>query len=73
MRKTLILKWDALTEAQMLTIDAFVAARKGTEPFYHRPAGHPPPLKWRCAEWEASVDGVWRITATFVQSFSNAA
>jgi phage-related protein len=72
MRKTLTLKWDSLTEAQMKAIDDFLSDHAGTQPFYYRPAGHAAPLKWTCAEWEASVDGVWRITATFVENFGSA-
>jgi phage-related protein len=71
MRLELNLKWDALTEDQMIEIREFFEARKGTEPFYYRPVGYRIALKWTCAEWDGSIDGVWRMSAKFKQSFTS--
>lgn len=71
-RETVELKWDALTQAQMNTINNFFVARKGAQPFYYKPSGVSTTLKWTCKEWSRSFnDGVWQFNATLVQSFSN--
>lgn len=70
-REVVELSWDGLTEWQMRDIIGFFVARKGSEAFYYTPAGFCEPLKWTCKEWSRSLDdGVWRIKATFVQSFT---
>lgn len=70
-KKKLSLSWTGLSESQKDEIDGFLTDRKGTEPFWYQPVGHSEALKWICSEWEVSIDGVWRITATFIQTFTN--
>ncbi|WLR91005.1 phage tail protein [Shinella zoogloeoides] len=70
-REKVKLNWDGLTEREMSAINAFFMARKGAEAFYFKPAGYDRPLKWTCKEWGRTLtDGVWKMTATFVQSFT---
>lgn len=65
-------RWNGLELWQMQAIIGFFEARKGAEVFYYRPAGYADPLKWTCKEWEKTFDnGVWKITASFVQSFTS--
>jgi phage-related protein len=69
-RETVSLSWGGLTQAQMLSIINFFKARKGTQPFYYQPAGFSSPLKWTCKEWDYRLEGVWKVTAKFEQSFT---
>nr|WP_321457423.1 phage tail protein [uncultured Cohaesibacter sp.] len=71
-KRNVELSWDALTYAQMLQIDDFLQARGGYEPFYFKPYGERFTLKWTCKEWtKQASDGVWTVSATLVQSFTN--
>lgn len=70
-REKVDLTWDGLTEAQMLQINNFFKARMGAQAFYFKPAGYAAPLKWTCKEWTRTLgDGVWKMTATLLQSFT---
>lgn len=71
-RDSVNLSWETLTEDQMHDIYEFFVARKGTESFYYRPTGYPAVEKWTCKEFDNSLnDGVWKVTATLLQSFTN--
>ena len=70
-RQKVDLTWDALTETQMNQINNFFTNRKGSQAFYFRPAGYSTPLKWTCKEWSRTLsDGVWKVQASLVQSFT---
>ncbi len=70
-RKMLDLKWDALTLEQRNEIIEFLDHHQGNIPFFFRPYGETFTLKWTCKEYDSSpVDGVWTLSAKFVQSFS---
>lgn len=70
-RETVELKWDGLAECEMHAINDFFKERKGSDAFYYKPAGFSKPLKWTCKEWTRDLsDGVWRMSATFVESFT---
>ncbi|NIH77431.1 phage-related protein [Ochrobactrum sp. P20RRXII] len=70
-RKSLDLKWEALTLSQRDEIEDFLIDHKGNTPFYYRPYGERFALKWTCKEWSSTPDGgVWVFSATFVQSFT---
>lgn len=69
-RRTVSLKWDGLTYAQMKAINDFFVQQKGTIPFYYKPFGEEAPVKWTCQEWTRNTDdGVWKVTAALVESF----
>lgn len=71
-RQQVELKWDALTESQMQVIIGFFVARRAVEAFYYQPAGEVSPLKWTCKEWSRSTEnGIWKVQAKFMQSFTN--
>lgn len=71
-RKTVSLKWDALTLEQMYSITDFFENLRGCDPFYYQPFGLRTPLKWTCADWKANTsDGIWSVSAEIVQSFTN--
>jgi phage-related protein len=63
--------WDALTESEAATMDAFLRARLGTQFFLWAPPGETLAKKWICAEWTVSpVDaGAYSLSATFTQVF----
>jgi phage-related protein len=71
-KKSTSLKWAVLTLEQMLEITDFFERMGGNQPFYYRPFGVSDAVKWTCKEWEESTEGgIWSVTATFVQSFTN--
>lgn len=71
-RETVELKWDGLTECEMHSIYDFFTARKGAQPFLYKPAGYHKPLAWTCKEWTRSLtDGVWKMSANLIQSFTS--
>jgi len=71
-RETVDLSWNGLTEFEMKQIYGFFVARKGAEPFYYKPAGHDRTAKWTCKEWSKQLtDGVWKMSAKLVQSFTS--
>lgn len=65
------LQWNGLTEVEYTAINAFFTARGGTEAFYYQPAGFSTPLKWRCKEWDFSLNGIWSGEALLEQTFTN--
>lgn len=72
-RRTVDLRWDALTMDQMHEIDGFFTARRGAEPFWFQPFGMATSLKWICKEWASSHEGgYFKLSAKLVQDFSNA-
>jgi phage-related protein len=69
-RRTVALKWDALTHEQAEAIIAFFVRQGGTTPFYYRPFGDRVSRCWTCREWNHSADdGVWKVTAALMESF----
>ena len=73
-RDVVELAWDGLTDSEMTAIYGFFRARGGTQPFYFRPIGEPAPLKWTCKEFARNKSqGVWKVSATLRQSFTNLA
>lgn len=70
MRRTLSLTWDGLTEAQAGEITTFLSEHAGTEPFFYTPAGDTVPTKWTCSTWDEVIEGVWKVSAEFKQSFT---
>lgn len=71
-KKTVALVWSALLLEQRDDIVGFFERMGGSLPFYFQPYGEARMLKWTCKEWSSQKDGgVWSITATFVQSFTN--
>ncbi len=74
-RRQLTLSWNTLLDAQAWEIADFLEERGGDLDFYYTPPRETVPVKWTCEEWDDTVndDGTRKITATFNQSFSNAA
>ncbi len=71
MRETLSLKWDGLLYEEMEDIYGFFVRHRGYLPFYYRPFGKGEHLKWTCKEFSRDTDeGIWRIQAKLVQSFT---
>lgn len=71
-KKSVSLVWKTLTEDQMHEIIDFFEKQGGNKPFYYRPFGERYSIKWTCKEFApSSDDGLWAVTATFVQSFSS--
>lgn len=74
MRRSVDLKWDALLEAQKDDIIDFFVHMQGTKAFYFQPYGERTARKWTCKDFSSSADeGVWKVQATFKQSFTNEA
>lgn len=72
-RRTVSLKWNALTYEQMEEIHAFFMRHKGTIAFYYRPFGERRSIKWTCEEFSSKTDdGIWEYSAELVESFTNA-
>lgn len=72
-RNTVGLAWDALTLQQMQTIVGFFVRHGGTRTFHYAPFGARGISRWTCRDWTHTADnGVWKVTATLVQSFSAA-
>ncbi len=73
-RRQITLAWEALTDCQAWEISDFLEERGGDLDFYYTPPRESVPVKWKCEEWEDTVnaDGTRKISATFQQSFSNA-
>lgn len=70
-KRSVALKWDALTEEQMHVINDFFSRHAGTRAFYFKPYGERSTLKWTCKEFTWTTDdGIWRYTANLVQSFT---
>ncbi|MFC3322631.1 phage tail protein [Mesorhizobium cantuariense] len=70
-RETLTLAWGGLTDWQMVEINDFFRARRGSEPFWFAPVGDAAARLWTCKEWDRKTDqGIWQMTATLVESFS---
>ncbi len=70
MRRTLSLSWNGLSEDQYNRIVGFFEEHEGTEPFYYTPAGETRPVKWICHTWEDTVEGIFKVSAEFKQSFT---
>lgn len=72
-KKATSLQWDVLSYEQMQEITGFFERMQGNKAFYFRPFGEERAIKWTCKEWDATTDGgIWKVTATFVQSFTSA-
>lgn len=71
-RRTLDLKWDALSYEQMEEIITFFTRMAGNQPFYYKPFGVPSAIKWTCKRFkETTNDGIWSVSAELEQSFTN--
>jgi phage-related protein len=71
-KKSYSLAWKVLTEDQYYEITDFLEGQQGNKPFWFQPFGAREPMKFTCKEWAPTSDaGLWSITATFVQSFTN--
>lgn len=70
-KRRVSLKWDALTYEQMVEIESFFARHGGTRAFYYQPFGERCTLRWTCRDWSKGSDnGVWKMSAELVQSFT---
>jgi phage-related protein len=71
-KRSLSLVWDVLTDDQADDITAFFLDRKGVTPFYFTPPRENYPVKWTCRDYtnDTGSDGLRKVTATFVQSFT---
>lgn len=71
-RRTVTLKWDALTYQQMEEIIGFFERMGGNQPFYYAPFGVRGAIKWTCKDFsESTNDGIWSVNAELQQSFTN--
>lgn len=71
-KKTVTLSWKTLTYEQMLEIVDFFERMGGNKPFYYQVYGNRGVMKWTCKEWDSPTEsGIWKVNATFVQSFTN--
>lgn len=67
----LALKWDGLTYDQMQDMWTFFMRHQGNQMFYYRPFGYDSVGKWTCKEFtRATDDGIWKMTAKLIQSFT---
>jgi phage-related protein len=70
-KKGVSLKWSTLTYTEMRQIISFFESLQGNKPFWFQPFGQPTTVKWTCKDYaETTDDGIWSITAKFVESFS---
>lgn len=70
-KQSISLRWDGLTDTQMVELRTFFEGRGGYRPFYYQPRGFATQLKWTCREWSISDAAPWRLEAKFEQSFTN--
>lgn len=71
-RDVLSLKWDGLTYEQMMEIWSFFIRHQGNQTFFYRPFGSDYHNKWTCKEFSRSTEeGIWKINAKLIQSFTN--
>jgi phage-related protein len=65
------MRWVNITEADSDTIEDFLNARAGVEPFEWTPPDESTEYKWVCQDWNKQIDLPTRrtITATFRQVF----
>lgn len=71
-RKSVALRWDTLEFDQMREIIEFFEKQGGSKPFYFKPFGEIEMLKWTCKDWAPTTEsGIWKISATLIQSFTN--
>lgn len=68
-RKSVELRWDALTLPEMDAIMSFFEEQQGFRPFWYQPYGFSAPPRWTCREFEASADAPWRVRARLAQHF----
>lgn len=70
-RKVFDLKWDALTDDQAATIEAFLERHGGTKPFRYQHPRASAPLKVTCEEWERTdnANNLCGFRAVLRQSF----
>lgn len=69
-KETISLKWDGLTEAQLIELRTVFEERGGYQPFYYQPRGFSSPLKWICEKWGFSDSAPWRFDAKLEQHFT---
>ncbi|WP_187829666.1 phage tail protein [Labrys sp. KNU-23] len=63
--------WETLVPDDYATMEAFIRARRGCEPFLWTPSDEAAPVLWTCKEWSHDREdgGFYRFAATFRQSF----
>ena len=68
-KRQMTLRWEGVTLAQKQAIIGFFETQAGYQPFYYTVFGDSVATRWLCEEWEDSLDGMWKITATFKQYY----
>lgn len=69
-RRNVSLKWEGLTETQMMELETFFNSHGGYRPFYFQPRGYSTRLKWTCRDWSFSDATPWTFNAELEQSFT---
>lgn len=71
-RRTLALKWDGVSPAQLAALNAFFEAQGGYKPFWYTHAPEGVQRKWTCDTWGVTYGAPASFTATLREDFSNA-
>ena len=69
---TLNVQWNELTQADMVTLTAFLSAGGGGQKFTFQPAPQDASARtWVCQEWntEQIAHDVWNVTAVFLRRY----
>lgn len=69
-RRSISLKWEGLTVAQVKEIETFLVGQGGYKPFYFTHFSDGAQRKWTCKEWTISFGAPPKVTATFQEDFS---
>lgn len=70
-RHNLSLRWNGLTESQMIGLRTFFESHGGYRPFYYSPRGFSEAFKFTCKDWSMSDNTPWSFEAKFEQSFTS--
>lgn len=69
-RRSLSLKWEALTVEQAKQIEAFLVGQGGYLPFYFTHQVDGVQRKWTCETWSVTYSAPASVTATFLENFT---
>lgn len=69
-KRTLGLKWDALSHNEVHQLELFFEGQGGYKPFRYAHFSDSVSRLWTCKEWSATYGTPGKFTATLVENFS---
>lgn len=69
-RKSVTLRWDALTLDQAKDLETFFVGLGGVTPFYYTLRWESAARKWTCEEWAITDGSPFSFTATLKENFT---